>query len=90
MKNLTEQQLSNLAKNLQNTNWFEPRIQNGRLVADFYGDLQYPIGGGRYSCYSGTNTFYIYPSNLLINEVSDYGFDQKGFVNKQMDIQPCN
>lgn len=82
---MTQKNLEILNENLENTNWQNARYKNGKLVADYYGTIQYPIGGGRYNVYTGTTTCRIDPRTKLFETVFNYGFDQGGFIAQNMD-----
>lgn len=90
MRTYTEQQIENLNQNLKKTNWSNARIENNRLVADFDGKLYYSIGGGRTQPYNGVTTCKIYPSKKITETICDYGIDQNGFINQELDFCPIN
>ena len=75
--------------NFFNTNWANARIESGKLVADFNGELFYTTDGETLK-YEGVTTCEIRPQSILYTEIRDTGFDQSGYVSKNLDFCPLN
>lgn len=83
-KTFNEQELSNLNQNFKNTNWSNARIENGILLADHFGQIDFPHA----TSVNGTNTCHIYNiSAEVLNQVSNYGADQNGWLKDKFDFQ---
>jgi hypothetical protein len=82
-------QIENLKKNLKNTNWNDLELVDGVLIANYYGNIVFPIGGGRYQPYSGITKCKITDVNkMLLNTTFNYGHDQQSFIQDKFDYQP--
>lgn len=90
----TNENLETLNENLEGTQWSNARLEDGEIFADFAGEINYPIGGGRYQPYSGVTKCRLVPSRVLLEKVVNYGYDQDAFVQQQLDYEPvpspCN
>lgn len=81
MKRFTKKEMEILNKNFQNSKWNNARYEGDSLVADYSGTIW--VTASQVS--NGITTVRIYPSNILLKEHFDYGFDQDGWVTEQLD-----
>lgn len=77
-----------LEANLKGTNWSNAKEEDGKIFANYYGELKYPRGNGLISVYSGDTLCQIFPSKNILEKAHDFGFDQKGFISQEMDWVP--
>jgi hypothetical protein len=80
--------LTILIENMKGTNWNNIREEEGKIMGDYYGDITYAIGGGRYQNYGGTTPCELRPRKILLEEKHDYGFDQHALVMRNLDFAP--
>lgn len=82
---LTPNQLQTLSANFKGTSWSNPRYENGILIATHQGKFVQSLPNGYMNVYNGEKECKIFPAKTLLNTEHNYGFDQNGFVNKEMD-----
>jgi hypothetical protein len=78
-----------LNENLKGTGWANARIENGKLIADYHGDILFS-NCGKVLSWSGINTFEIFPAKKITEELVDFGSDQKSFVKSNLDYKPLD
>ncbi len=85
---LNEQQLAILTANMKGTQYSNPRIEDGKLLADHVGEMIYSTGNNKAIAYSGFKVCEIRPQAPLYTQVADYGADQNAWLEFQMDCAP--
>lgn len=70
---MTTAELTTLNANIVGTQFENARIEGGTLLVDAFFDN------------SGFFTLKAYPQPVLLNKVTDHGFDQNGYVREQLD-----
>lgn len=86
--NLTQQQLQNLTANMRGTNWSNPRIEDGQLLADYTGELFYSHSNTRQTVYNGVTTCEINVWPILYKSIKDFKDEQSMFIRENMDWAP--